>query len=167
MRISRSLGVLVAAIWIGGCQDPPRPKPVEIAYGTDICGTCDDVIKDRRFAAEYMMAGNIVKKFDDPGCLFRALRNEPDPPTVAYFQHVDKEQWINDKDVWLATTPRIHSTKNFDWAAFGSFAEAQDAVAGAGGGQILPFAQAKERIARTIPTPVPTIPPTEPIEPEP
>jgi hypothetical protein len=167
MKFAQCIPLVLAAAIGTACQNAPAPKPVDIAYGEDICGTCDDVIKDRRFAAEYFMAGNIVKKFDDPGCLFRALRNEPDPPTAAYFQHVDKEKWVNDKDVWLATTPLIHSTKSFNWAAYGSFAEAQEAVAGAGGGQILPFSQAKERVARTVPTPAPTEVPTEPIEPEP
>ena len=167
MKFVQCIPLLLAGVIGTACQSAPAPKPVDIAYGEDICGTCDDVIKERRFAAEYVMAGNVVKKFDDPGCLFRALRAEPDPPTVAYFQHVDKEQWISDKDVWLATTPNIKSTHNFNWAAYGSFAEAQDAVAAAGGGQILPFAQAKERVARIVPTPAPTTQPTEPIEPEP
>jgi hypothetical protein len=152
---------------LGACQEAPVTRPVEIAYGEDICGTCDEVIKDRRFAGEYVVAGNVVKKFDDPGCLFRALRNEPAPPSAAFFQHVDKEEWIADKQVWLATTPHIKSTRGYNWAAYATFAEAQDAVASAGGGQILPYAQAQERIARAIPTPGPTVAPTEPEAAEP
>lgn len=140
-------------------------RPVEITYGEDVCGTCDEVIKDRRFAGEYVVAGNVVKKFDDPGCLFRALRNEPAPPSAAFFQHVDKEEWIADKQVWLATTPQIKSTRGYNWAAYATFAEAQDAVASAGGGQILPYAQAHERIARAAPTPGPTAEPTQEAEP--
>jgi hypothetical protein len=159
MKLGRS--ALLLCVLICACQQAPAPKPVAIAYGKDICGTCDDVIKDRRFAAEYIMAGDAVKKFDDPGCLFRALRNEPNAPGAVYFQHVDKEEWVGDKQVWLATTPRIASTQGYNWAAYGSFAEAQDAVASAGGGQILPFAQAKERIASVIPTPAPAHRPTE------
>ena len=159
MKLGRS--VVLVCLLICACQQAPPPKPVEFAYGEDICGTCDDVIKDRRFAAEYIMAGNVVKKFDDPGCLFRALRNELNAPGAVYFQHVEKEEWVGEKQVWLATTPRIASTKGYNWAAYGSFAEAQDAVASAGGGQILPFAQAKERVARVIPTLGPTAVPTE------
>lgn len=161
MNVIRLLSVALAAAMMSACQQGPPPKPVDIDFGRDICGTCDDVIKERRDAAEYIMAGNVVKKFDDPGCLFRALRNEPNPPTVAYFQHVDKEQWVSDKDVWLTTTPKVETTQGYNWVAYGSFAEAQDAVAAAGGGQILPFAQAKDRIARQVPTPGPTEVPTE------
>lgn len=165
MRIVHAIAVLLVATMLGACQQPDVTKPVDIAYGQDICGTCDEVIKDRRFAAEYVVAGNVVKKFDDPGCLFRSLRNEPAPSSVAFFQHVDKDQWITDKQVWLATTPQIKSTRGYNWAAYASFAEAQDAVATAGGGQILPFAQAQERIARVNPTPAPTVEPTEPPDP--
>jgi len=76
--------------------------------------------------------------------LFRALRNEAAAPNAAYFQHLDKEQWVLDTDVWLVTTPRIKSTQGYNWAAYATFGEAQDAVSSAGGGQILPFAQAAE-----------------------
>lgn len=165
MNFPRVLALVTLAVLVGACRQAAPPQPVDIAYGEDICGTCDEVIKDRRFAGEYIMAGKVVKKFDDPGCLFRALRNEPDPPSAAYFQHVDKEVWVGDKDVWLATTPKIASTRGYNWAAFATFAEAQDAVASAGGGQILPFAQAKERIARVMPTPAPTDVPPEPAAP--
>jgi hypothetical protein len=159
---ARLIPLLLATTIISACQPAPSIQPVAIEYGVDVCGACDDVIKDRRFAAEYVIAGNVVKKFDDPGCLFRALRNEPDAPNAAFFQHIDKDQWINDKDAWLATTPKIMSPKGFNWAAYGSFGEAQTAVATAGGGQILPYAQGKERIARVAPTPLPTAVPTEP-----
>jgi hypothetical protein len=156
-RLCRLL-VIVAPAAVLACQPRPSAGPAPIAYGEDVCAACDHVISDRRFAAQYIMPGGVVKKFDDPGCLFRILRNEPGQPSAVYFQHFPGERWLSSKEVWFAATQGAKSPQGYGWAAYASFAEAQDVVTGTGGGQILPFEPAKERIARRVPTPEPAEP---------
>jgi len=146
---------LLAVVAIASCQSTTSTAPVPIEIGQDVCAACDHVITDRRFAAEYIMAGGIVKKFDDPGCLFRILRNEPGKPVAVYFQHFNEEGWLSASEVWFAAARGVKSPQGFGWAAYASFSEAQDVITGDGGGQILPFEPAKERIARRVPTPLP------------
>lgn len=155
----RRLLVIAAPAAVLACQSRPSAEPVPIAFGEDVCSTCDHVISDRRFAAQYILPGGLVKKFDDPGCLFRILRNEPGQPAAVYFQHFLSERWLSSKEAWFATAQGVKSPQGYGWAAYASFAEAQDAVTSSGGGQILPFEPARERIARRLPTPGPSAPP--------
>jgi hypothetical protein len=122
---------------------------VPIAYGQDVCATCDQVIQDRRFAAEYVLSGTTAKKFDDPGCLFSSLSGETVAPGSVHFQHyTQKDKWVSGADAWFATTPQTQSPRGYNWGAYASFEEAQEAVTGGGGGRILPFEQAKTRVTK-------------------
>ena len=54
-RMKRAgLAILLFVVTLLGCQGPPPPQPVDITYGADICGSCDEIIKERRFATEYI-----------------------------------------------------------------------------------------------------------------
>jgi|MudIll2142460700_1097286.scaffolds.fasta_scaffold202867_2 hypothetical protein len=138
-----ALAILTAA----GCEPPPI-QPTTIKYDEDVCAECQEAIRDRRFAAQYALPGGMVKKFDDPGCLVRAFRSEPVAPKAAHFQDFLKDRWLHDKEAWFAPAPKGESPHGYGWAVYGSFGDAQDAVTTGAGGQILPFEQAKDRIAR-------------------
>ncbi len=149
------LAAIVSLATIVGCESTPPVPPTAIDYGEDVCAECQGTIRDRRFAAEYTLPGEIVRKFDDPGCLVRGLRGEPVTPKAVHFQDFRTDRWLTAKEAWFAPAPKGETPRGYGWAVYGSFGDAQDAVTTGGGGQILPFDQAKERIARTASGPSP------------
>lgn len=150
MSIARStilaLLVLLAACQSGGPESVPQPR-----YGTDTCATCGSTIANASFAAAYRVAPGTEKLFDDPGCLFRALRAERAGVTGLFFHEHEGSRWLTADEVYFAKIPGAGSPQGYGWAAYGSFGDAQTAVTSAGAGELLSFAQAKERIGADSP----------------
>lgn len=136
------LACLLAACTHGASDSVPPP-----AYGSATCATCQGVITAPRHAAQLVRAEGTVLSFDAPVCLFRALRAESAAPRAIRF-HGPGDQWIAAADAWFAALPGSDAPHGSRWSAFPSFAAAQDAVAQAGSGEILAFAQARERLAQ-------------------
>jgi hypothetical protein len=113
-----------------------------------VCATCNSVIAEERFAGQYRLSDGRVKSFDDPVCLFRALRAESGEPTVIRFRDYTSDRWLSGEETWFASTPTAKSPRGNGWAAYSSFGAAQDAVAAAGSGEILSFEQASEQIGK-------------------
>ncbi len=131
---------------LAACDRGAETLPAPLADGA-ACAECSRVIGDARFAAQYRLADGTVKSFDDPGCLFRALRGESAEPTMVRFRAYGDERWLAADQTWFARTPAITSPHGYGWAAFASFAEAQEAVTAAGSGEILPYGQARQQVA--------------------
>ncbi|MCW5954730.1 MAG: hypothetical protein KIT69_20950, partial [Propionibacteriaceae bacterium] len=72
---------------------------------------------------------------------------ESAPPRAIRF-HGPDEAWIAADDAWFAALPGAETPHGAGWTAFASFGAAQDAVAQAGSGEILAFAQARERLGQ-------------------
>jgi hypothetical protein len=146
-RPALRLHVLALAVALSACQGGGDMR--DPAYGTATCAACGDVINAPRSAAQYRLpdAAGTVKSFDDPACLFDALRGEPAAPTVIRFRAYDDMGWLVAKDTWFARTPATLGHGS-GWAAYPSFAAAQEAVTVAGSGEILSFEQAKGALRR-------------------
>ena len=143
-RLTEISGSLILfAIMLAACQGGDSTAP---QVDGAACAECRGVIGDERFAAQYRLADGTVKSFDDPGCLFRAMRNETRAPSVVRFRAYASERWLPADQTWFAKTPATTSPKGYGWAAFGSFGEAQEAVSVAGAGEILTYEQATQRI---------------------
>jgi len=128
-----------------GCQrggGDALPPPV---YGTATCASCQNVIAAPRHAAQLQRADGTVLSFDAPVCLFRALHTENAPRVVRF--HGEGDAWIAAADAWFASFPD-DAAPHGGWAAFPSFAAAQDAVTQAGRGEILAFDQARDRLGQ-------------------
>jgi hypothetical protein len=89
-----------------------------------------------------------VRSFDDPACLFDALRAEAAAPTAIRFRAHDGSGWLAGAGAWFARSPAT-AAHGSGWAAYPSFAAAQDAVASGGSGEILSFDQARNTLRRT------------------
>ena len=147
-RFTLRLPVLALALALAACQRGGGDMRGPI-YRTTTCAACGSVISDPPFAAQYRLpdAEGTVKSFDDPACLFDALRGEPAAPTVVRFRAHDNSGWLTGKDTWFARTPET-AQHGSGWAAYPSFAAAQEAVTAAGSGEILSFDQAKGALRR-------------------
>lgn len=67
--------VAAGAWWVRGRPSGPEP----ILHGRDTCAACRMVITQRGFAAESRDARGRFQKFDDVGCLVKAIAREPRP----------------------------------------------------------------------------------------
>jgi len=138
---------LALAIALAGCQRGAEPLPAP-DYGSAACAICQATISAPRFAAQLQRADGTVLSFDDPACLFVALRSEAAAPRQVRFHDASADGWIDADAAWFARVPGQATPHTDGWVAYPSFAAAQDAVAAGGSGEILPFAQARERIGR-------------------
>lgn len=144
--VIRALFLLLLAGLSGlGCTHEPAAMP-EPDYGRTACEACKAPIEDPRFAAQYQLADGTVKSFDDPICLFTALRADGAAPTAVRFRARDGERWLSGTEVWLAHTPSTESPHDSGWAAYPNFGAAQDAVTAAGSGEILQFDAARAKL---------------------
>ena len=135
------------ALLLAGCSRGGEPL-TEPAWGTATCAQCRSAIGDRRHAAQMRLADGTTVAFDDPSCLFRALASTTAAPPVIRFHGPGAEEWIEASAAWFAKVPGQPTPHGDGWAAYPSFAAAQDAVALAGGGEILPFDQARGRLGQ-------------------
>jgi hypothetical protein len=146
-QLLRAVVACLALALLGGCRgDGPKVEP--IAYGEATCARCQSQIREPAFAAQTRSSGGQVKVFDDPGCLIVSLRDAAEAPRHVLFHHYASDEWIAGGDAWFANTANTKSPQNYGWAAFSTFGEAQDAVTTAGGGEILPFDQLKQRLSK-------------------
>jgi hypothetical protein len=135
-----------AALTVGACRQAPTGLPAP-AYGTATCATCGAVIGEARFAAQFQAADGAVRSFDDPACLFEAMRAESAAPRAIRFRDHERDAWIEPHAVWFARTPAT-AAHGSGWAAYASFGAAQEAVTAAGSGDILSFDQASAQLRR-------------------
>jgi hypothetical protein len=145
----RGFSLVLLAFALTACrQSTPVADLPAPAYGTDRCAACGAVIEVQSFAAQYRLPDGAVRSFDDPACLFDALRKESTAPALIRFHDHDRDAWLTPEQAWFARTASTVGHGS-GWAAYASFAAAQDAVATAGGGEILPYEQAKNRLSRS------------------
>ena len=140
----RGLPTLLLLVLLG-CQRGGDALPAP-AWGSATCTGCAAVIAGHRHAAQLQRADGAVQSFDDPACLFRVLAADGQTPRAIRFHGPGADEWIEASAVWFAKVPGQTTPHGDGWAAFPSFAAAQDAVAAAGSGEILPFDQARQRI---------------------
>ncbi len=135
-----------AGLFAAACQQSATWK--DPAIGTDTCDSCDAIIAAPRFAAQLQRADGSIVSFDDPACLLRALAASAEPPRAVRFHTERADGWVESSEAWFAQIPGQATPHGDGWLAFSSFASAQDAVAGAGGGEILPYDQLRQRLGR-------------------
>jgi hypothetical protein len=140
------MAVACLVLALAGCQRGSGDLP-EPAYGAATGAACGTSIDDQRFAAQYRLADGTVKSFDDPACLFDALRAEAGAPSAIRFRAHDGSGWLAGAGAWLARSPST-AAHGSGWAAYPSFAAAQEAVASGGSGEILSFDQARTTLRR-------------------
>lgn len=149
LRQGRQLARMTVAcllLALVGCQHGSSDM-AEPAYGSAKCAACGALIDDPHFAAQYRLADGTVKSFDDPACLFDALRTESAAPSAIRFYAHDGSDWLAAQGAWFARAPST-AAHGSGWATHPSFASAQDAVASGGSGEILSFDQAKSTLRR-------------------
>lgn len=144
--MSRLLALPLVLLLVACTRAAPDTVPPP-AYGSATCATCQRVIAAPRHAAQLVRADGSVLVFDAPVCLFRALRAEATAPRLIRF-HGPGDEWIAAPDAWFAALPAADTPHGTGWAAFPSFGAAQEAVTQAGSGEILAFAQARERLGQ-------------------
>jgi hypothetical protein len=140
-----ALAVALLLVALAACNRGAQERGAPQASGA-VCATCGTVIGDERFAGQYRLSDGTVKSFDDPVCLFRALHQEMGEAVVVRFRAYAGDRWLAGDKTWFARTPSITSPHGAGWAAFASFAEAQDAVTAAGSGEIVSYAQATQQL---------------------
>lgn len=146
MELRRAAFILFAVFHAIAACDRSKIEP-QIEWGVSTCHRCNSVISSPIWAAADRRQGT-VRLYDDPGCLFATLRAEGSTSTDAVFHdHLASGQWLNAADAWFATSNLSKSPQGFGWAAYPSFAAAQDAVTAAGTGRIVRYAEALQSVA--------------------
>ncbi len=124
-----------------GCQDQRLATP-PLEVGKTSCARCSRTITDQKWAAAEIV-GERVKIYDEPGCLFEARRSKPKRSGPAVFlDHSGSGTWLSESEAWFGQAPTLASPAGHNWAAFPTFAAAQDAVTEAGSGRIVRFDEA-------------------------
>ncbi len=151
MRISWLVLLCLVSLAPAACK---RDAAVSTAPTVDgaICAACNSPINDERFAGQYRLSDGTVKSFDDPTCLFRSLRAQYGEPLVIRFRDHESDRWLAADQTWFARTDATKSPRGAGWAAYASFAAAQDAVTSAGNGEILSYEQASKQIGADAPS---------------
>jgi hypothetical protein len=112
-----------------------------LQLGVSKCHRCGSTVRDAVWAAADRADGE-ERFYDDPGCLLEVHRAGGGGHPVLFRDHEGSGRWVPSDEVWLAHSDAFPSPHGSHWAAFTSFADAQDAVTAAGRGNIVRFAEA-------------------------
>jgi hypothetical protein len=138
----RRLAILLASLLFSfplGCDDDTFEPALRI--GVSKCDRCGSTIRDRSWAAAERV-GTEERLYDDPGCLLDVHRGGTGGETVLFQDRNGTGRWLSSDEVWLARSEVFPSPRGSHWAAYATFADAQDAVTAAGHGDILRFPEA-------------------------
>ena len=106
----RHLVLALVTLTVLGCHREGADMAAP-AYGTASCAACGGVIDQAGFAAQYRLANGTVKSFDDPACLFEALRRTGDTPTLVRFHDYTADSWIDAGTAWFARPPGFYAPR--------------------------------------------------------
>ena len=77
--------------------------PSELLWNRDVCDFCSMHVGEPEYAAQLQTKDGRTLAFDDPGCLFLRLANEPPAVHAVYFRHYREERWIPSTTVSFVT----------------------------------------------------------------
>lgn len=124
--------ILFFLLPLGGCGDGGGdPAPVEIFPQEDVCQTCRMLISDLHFAAECVMDGGKVKKFDDPICMVRYFNMAKtlglpgrDQVRGWFVKDYNRLEWIDARKAWFVKADVV-TVMGYGVVTFGDEAAAQ------------------------------------------
>ncbi|HEX6203206.1 MAG TPA: nitrous oxide reductase accessory protein NosL [Thermoanaerobaculia bacterium] len=146
-RCSRLLSGLLA-LAAAGCVTAPAGPP-EIVLDRTACRRCSMLVSEPAFAAAALPAGEReARVYDDAGCLFAALAEEPGGGAAArlWFQDADGSGWVEAAEAVLVAVPGGVTPMGSGVVAFRDGAAARR-FAAARGGEVVELAAARERFA--------------------
>jgi copper chaperone NosL len=125
--------VLTACAGAANLDEPP-----EIYYGEDVCEECSMIISEPRFAAAYMTADAVGRRFDDIGGM-GSYHAEHQEDVEAFWVHdYDTEAWLRADEAYYVHAKDIQTPMAFGVIAFGEAARAE-AMAVESGGEVMTF----------------------------
>ncbi len=125
-------GLIVGAVlflWPG-----PGSGPEPIAYGRDACAQCRMHMGQRGFAAEMRDREGKLSKYDDVGCLLRAMVAAHEEIPAAWVEDHDDGTWVPLLDAQLVRAANVGTPMGYGLVAFQDEGAA-DAFITANGGE--------------------------------
>ena len=119
---------LLLALQLMGCNKG-EIRPVEISAG-DMCTNCRMVISERPYAVQFIDRDGEPYKFDDIHCMNDFIKNKQLKDRIAAYFVIDfdSRQWIDAKDAYFVTSPKLKSPMGGNIDAFMDEPRAQEAV---------------------------------------
>lgn len=118
---SRALALGVLTLAIAGCRRGEDLSPPKIHYGETECELCRMIVSDERFAAAAVFKSTDgVKKiaFDDMGCLFVYMQENPEQAVTGYVHDYDSRAWIEASRATFYRSEAIQTPMASHLAAF-------------------------------------------------
>ncbi len=137
---------LVAAVvwWLGGRPSGPEP----ILHGRDTCAACRMVITQRGFAAEARDARGQFQKYDDVGCLVKALAREPRPADVLWVEDQPSGELVPLAAASVVAGSALTTPMDFGFVAFRERSAAEELMRSRGGRLLTPEELLREKVGR-------------------
>jgi copper chaperone NosL len=124
-----------------GCRaDTAIDTPPDIRYGEDVCAQCRMIISERRFAAAYVTAQGVTRRFDDLGGLVLYHRQHAEDVAVFWVHDYDSRAWLKAEQAFFVLSPTFHTPMGHGIVAFGDQKRAA-AMAAANHGETMTFAE--------------------------
>lgn len=98
------LGGAVGALAFLIARSEALPSGVRpVVWDRTSCSECRMAVSDRGYAAQLQTKDGLVHDFDDPGCLFIYLEENPTETHGLYFHHLREERWLQAPEVEFVT----------------------------------------------------------------
>ncbi len=113
----RLLIIIVASVWLVGCDVKPEP----LAYGKDACHSCKMTLVDEKFGGEVVTKKGKVYKFDDVNCMINFYNSQETADNVSLllminFDSVD--QFVDAREAFYVKSTMIKSPMGSQVASF-------------------------------------------------
>jgi len=124
--LSIALAAIVVALAIGAVVFALRPGkpggPEAIVWGRDTCAECKMHLSEKGFAAEAIAPSGQIAKYDDIGCLLRALAAQGD--TKAWVQDHTTSAWVEAEQAAYVRAASVKTPMGHGLVAFADKAAA-------------------------------------------
>ena len=126
----------VAGLWL--LRPAPRSGPEPLRYGRDACSRCRMLLSEPGFAGEMRDARGKLTRYDDLGCLLRALREAHAETTEVWVEDRQTKALLPLLKAALVAGKRVKTPMGHGIVAFVD-ARAARAFADAQGARIVPL----------------------------
>lgn len=131
-----AVAALAAALVL--LRPSPRSGPEPIRYGRDACARCRMLLSEPGFAGEIRDARGALTRYDDVGCLVRALRETRIQTPEAWIEDHQAGQLVPLLTATLVAGERVRTPMGYGIVAFAD-AQAARAFAAAHGARVVPI----------------------------
>ncbi|WP_139785561.1 nitrous oxide reductase accessory protein NosL [Cytobacillus gottheilii] len=122
------LSVIIGGLLMGCGSEEVQPRAIN--EETDKCPVCNMSVMDNQFATQVVLEDGLSHVFDDLGCMYVWLDENPDEEIAATFvRDYNNEEWIRSEDAFYVYNMDVKTPMAYNMISFENQDSADEFIA--------------------------------------